>query len=313
MTQPPFAAVDAAQVSVVICCYTEERWDDTLAAVASVQDQSPPPGEIVVVVDHNERLLARLRSTLQGVRVVPNAEQQGLAGARNTGVAVASGRVLAFLDDDAAARAGWLERITSAYMDDVLGVGGGVEPAWPDKRPGWFPVEFDWVIGCSYRGLPTQVAPVRNFIGANMSLRREAFDHVGGFSHSLGRVGKHPAGCEETELCIRAAQAFPGTTFVYDPDALVGHRVTDDRTRWSYFRRRCFAEGISKAVVARLAGADAALETERAYVRRVLPAGVLRGLALAVRGRISGLGQSLAIVVGTLLTVLGYARGRLTR
>jgi GT2 family glycosyltransferase len=312
MTQPGFASVDAAQVSVVICCYTEDRWEDTLAAVASVQAQTPPPGEVVVVVDHNERLLRRLRTTLRGVNLVPNSEQRGLAGARNTGVAVSSGSVLAFLDDDAVSSPGWLARITAAYADTVLGVGGGVQPRWPDARPGWFPDEFDWVIGCSYRGLPTQVATVRNFIGANMSLRREAFAEVGGFSHSLGRIGKHPAGCEETELCIRAARAFPGSTFVYDPDAVVVHRVTPDRTRWGYFRRRCFAEGISKSVVASLAGTDAALETERAYVRRVLPAGVLRGLGLAVRGHLSGLGQSLAIVVGALATAVGYARGRLT-
>jgi GT2 family glycosyltransferase len=308
-----FPVVSAAQVSVIICCYTEERWDDILAAVASVKCQAPPPGEIVVVVDHNEQLLNRLRRALRDVKVVPNAEQQGLAGARNTGVAVATGRVLAFLDDDAVARPGWLDRLTTAYAGDVLGVGGGVEPAWPHERPGWFPVEFDWVIGCSYRGLPTQAAPVRNFIGANMSLRRDVFDRVAGFSHSLGRVGRHPAGCEETELCIRAARAFPGTSFVYDPDALVVHRVTRDRTKWSYFLRRCFAEGISKSVVARLAGADAALETERMYVRRVLPAGVARGLAVTVRGRVAGFGQSVAIVVGTLATALGYLRGRLSR
>jgi glycosyltransferase involved in cell wall biosynthesis len=313
MTQPPFAAVDAAQVSVVICCYTEDRWDDTLAAVASVQEQTPPPGEVVLVVDHNDRLLGRMRIAVRDVLVVANAEQQGLAGARNTGVAASSGRVIAFLDDDAVAETGWLKRLTEAYDGDTLGVGGGVHPIWPTTRPGWFPAEFDWVIGCSYRGLPTVVAPVRNFIGANMSLRREAFDRAGGFSHSLGRVGKHPAGCEETELCIRAGRAFPGTSFVHDPEAAVGHRVTAERTTWSYFRRRCFAEGISKSVVARLTGADAALETERAYVSRVLPAGIVRGLLQALRGRPSGLFQALAIVAGALTTAAGYARGRLTR
>jgi glycosyltransferase involved in cell wall biosynthesis len=313
MTLPSFAAVSAAQVSVVICCYTEERWDDTLAAVASVQAQSPPPGEVVVVVDHNDVLLDRLRRALPGVTVTPNVEQQGLAGARNSGIAVATGDVVAFLDDDATAAPGWLSRLTAAYDERVLGVGGGVVAQWPDARPAWFPPEFDWVVGCSYTGLPTEIAPVRNFIGANMSLRREAFDAVGGFAHALGRVGKHPAGCEETELCIRAARAFPGSTFVYDPAALVSHRVTSDRVRWAYFRRRCFAEGISKSVVARLAGSDAALQTERAYVRRVLPTGVARGLRQLARGRAAGLGQSLAIMAGVATTTAGYARGRLAR
>jgi GT2 family glycosyltransferase len=311
MTVPSFASVVAAHVSVVICCYTEDRWDDTLAAVASVRSQTPPPGEVVVVVDHNEKLLDRLQHELPGVVVVPNTEQQGLAGARNSGVVAASGRVLAFLDDDAVAAPGWLARVTAAYGDRVLGVGGGVRPVWPVRRPRWFPEEFDWVVGCSYRGLPTTPAGVRNFIGANMSLRREAFDVAGGFAHSLGRVGRHPAGCEETELCIRATRSFPGTTLLYVPDALVEHRVTPDRTRWSYFRRRCFAEGISKAVVARLAGSGAALASERSYAAKVLPAGVARGLKQTLTGQPAGLARSAAIVVGVLTTALGYLRGRL--
>ena len=43
----------AQDISVVICAYTEDRWDDLVAAVASVQGQSESPREIVVVVDHN--------------------------------------------------------------------------------------------------------------------------------------------------------------------------------------------------------------------------------------------------------------------
>ena len=112
---------------------------------------------------------------------------------------------------------------------------------------------------------------------------------------------------------LSTERARRSLTLVYDPEALVVHRVTPDRVRWSYFRRRCFAEGISKAVVAGLTGADAALATERAYVSRVLPAGIARGLGLTARGRVVGLGQSLAIVVGTLFTTLGYLRGRLSR
>lgn len=312
MSTPQFVSVAAADVSVVICCYTEQRWDDTLAAIASVQRQSPQPREIVVVVDHNEALLERMRAEVPGVVLVANTERQGLAGARNCGVAAATGEVIAFLDDDATARRDWLAQLCKAYDSDVIGVGGGVVPRWPRERPDWFPVEFDWVIGCSYRGLPQQPAAVRNFIGANMSLRREAFGAVGGFSHELGRVGKHPAGCEETELCIRATRAFPGSRLVYVPDATVDHRVTAERLRSRYFMRRCFAEGISKSVVARLTGAEAALETERAYVRRVLPAGVLRGLRRAGRGKLAGLGEAAAIVLGVLCAAAGYSRGKLS-
>jgi 2-phospho-L-lactate guanylyltransferase (CobY/MobA/RfbA family) len=42
--------------SVIICCYTHERWDDLQTAIASVLAQSPEPEEVVVVVDHNPGL-----------------------------------------------------------------------------------------------------------------------------------------------------------------------------------------------------------------------------------------------------------------
>ena len=47
-------------VSVVICAYTDQRWDDVLAAVQSVRDQQLPAREIILVVDHNEPLRRRL-------------------------------------------------------------------------------------------------------------------------------------------------------------------------------------------------------------------------------------------------------------
>ena len=44
-------------------------------------------------------------------------------------------------------------------------------------------------------------------MGCNMSFRREVFERIGGFAEEIGRIGKNPLGCEETELCIRARQA----------------------------------------------------------------------------------------------------------
>ena len=89
--------------SVIVCAYTAERWDDTMRAVASVQAQKPAAKEIILVIDHNPELLAQLIEALPGVRVVPNTCERGSSGARNTGVALAAGKFVAFLDDDAVA------------------------------------------------------------------------------------------------------------------------------------------------------------------------------------------------------------------
>jgi hypothetical protein len=160
----------------------------------------------------------------------------------------------------------------------VIGAGGAIEPLWEDKRPSWFPAEFDWTVGCTYLGLPEKAAPVRNLIGCNMSFHREAFNQVGGFRSGLGRIVTLPEGCEETELCIRLRQDCPEKELVYQPAARVKHHIPAQRANWKYFRSRCFAEGISKAKVAQWVGAQDGLSTEKAYMLRTLPKGAVTGL-----------------------------------
>ena len=96
---------------------------------------------------------------------------------------------------------------------------------------------------------------------------------------------------------------------LYDPAVRVRHRVTRERARLDYFVARCHAEGISKAAVTRRCGRTRALESERAYVRRVLPAGIRRGLSAALAGDGAGLGRAAAIVLGLAATGAGYASG----
>ena len=177
---------------------------------------------------------------------------------------------------------------------------------WAGERPRWLPSEFLWVVGCSYRGLPGAAAAVRNLIGANMSFRRAAIVRAGGFDPGLGRVGSVPLGCEETDLCIRLQLAEPEAIISYDPAAVVRHMVPVERTTLRYYFARCRAEGRSKAAVTRRVGRHAGLASERAFVRRTLPAGVRRALADAAPGRAA------AIVAGLAVTATGYLLGGVT-
>ena len=168
------------------------------------------------------------------------------------------------------------------------------------------------MVGCTYRGMPEAASPVRNLIGCNMSFRREVFDDLGGFTAGIGRLGTRPVGCEETELCIRIAQRRPGSVILFDPRALVHHHVPGSRGTWAYFRSRCYAEGLSKAVVAALVGAGQGLASERTYTTRTLPRGVVNGIAAGVRGEAGGFGRAAAIVAGVGIATVGYGLGRLS-
>ncbi len=307
---------DHVTASVVICAYTMERWSILVESVASVRAQTQPPIEIIVVIDRNEELLRFASAELEGATVVPNERQRGTCGARNTGCALAHGDVFAFLDDDAVAESDWLERLLAHYTaDDVIGVGGRVLPDWRSGRPDWFPAEFNWVVGCSWTGLPDTLAEVRNPICASLSVRREVFAAVGGFPGEMGRIAA-PDGtfvigtAEETEFCIRASKAHPGGRWLYNPDARVHHVVSESRLTWTFFVDRCRIEGDSKAILTRLAGAARGLESERRYVRSVLPRAVLRELLRGLAGDVAALRRAGAIVTGLAITATFYARGR---
>ncbi|TPG44257.1 glycosyltransferase [Roseomonas nepalensis] len=306
---------DRQSISVILCAYTLDRWDDLREAIASLRAQARAADEIILVIDHNEDLLARAAALFEGVRVVPNALGSGLSGGRNTGLALAGGDLIAFLDDDAVAAPDWLARFEAAFADpDVLGATGAVAPLWVGARPGWFPAEFLWTVGCTFPGAEALAGgEVRNVMGCSMIFRRSVPEAIGGFSHRLGRLkaGANLLSCEETEYCIRARAAFPRGRFVSAQDARVDHRVTAARMTFGYFLRRTHAEGISKAIVAALAARRGVLGTERSYVLRTLGAAVLRD---AARGLLRldrhSLARAGAILAGLGSASLGFLRGR---
>ena len=312
--QPPSSAIPA-MISVVICAFTERRWAETCAAVESVRQQTFPNKEIIVVVDHNPALYGSLSVALHDVTVVENREEQGLSGGKNTGVSIAKGDVVAFLDDDAVADPDWLKFFADSFADPaVVGVGGLTLPEWKAPRPSWFPREFDWVVGCTYRGMAESGQAVRNVLGGNACFRREVVELVEGFQNGIGRTAGNgrPLGCEETELCIRINQRQPGAVMLFDDRAMIRHLVPAERCRFSYFRARCYAEGLSKALVTANVGSHDGLSSERRYTTRTLPAGVARGIADFGRGDISGLGRAGAIAAGLGSTVAGYVVGSVT-
>lgn len=294
---------------MVICAYTEQRWDELLAAVRSVQGQSVAAREIIVVIDNNPALLTRVREALPDVIAEENSGGRGAGQARNRAVGLAGGSIIAFLDDDAVATPEWIERATTAFEDSrVIGVGGTIEPIWEEGRPRWMAEEFYWTLGCTYPGLPTEPAPIRNLIAANMFVRREAFLDLGGFRAGFGKTGTR-SGTEETDLCIRANQRWPESIWLHDPAVAVRHRVSGSRSRLSYFVSRCYDEGIAKASIVEFVGGRDGLAAERFYTARILPRGFARGMTAGLKGDITGIARSASIVVGLIATVAGYLVG----
>lgn len=298
------------EFSVVICTYTEARWQDLTEAISSVRQQSFSPVEIIVVVDGNRLLYERIRCEIPEVVCVENRGARGASGSRNHGVAVAKAPAVAFLDDDAVAEPDWLAQLSEGLcIPSTVGVGGRINPLWQSTRPAWFPQEFDWVVGGTYRGMPEAIAPVRNVWTGNMAVRKQIFESVGGFRDGFGKIGSRSQP-EDTDFCIRVTQKFPGKNWFYIPEAVVWHKTPVSRATFRYYLTRTYNEGWGKASLTALVGSRDGLSEEVSYTRKLLTHALYQNMRRSVLSKdMAGFKQNGAILTGLIAAGFGYMHG----
>ncbi|MFB6150701.1 MAG: glucosyl-dolichyl phosphate glucuronosyltransferase [Haloarculaceae archaeon] len=241
------------RVSVVLCAHTMDRYDAVADAAESVLDQRYDDVELVFVSDGDREVFERFEADFgddDRVRTHCNDENVGLLESRNNGAEVATGDVVAFIDDDAVAHPDWVSKLVAAYeAHDALAAGGKMTPMWVDGKPRFLPEEFYWLIGVTHRGFGRgrdEPGEVRNTNGSNLSFDREVFLDLGGFDADIGgRKGDKNLQGGETELCARL-QAEYGRGVYYVPDAEVAHKVFAYRTEPRWLLDRAFWQGYSK-------------------------------------------------------------------
>jgi glycosyltransferase involved in cell wall biosynthesis len=267
------------QVSVVLCTHTVERYDYLTDAVGSVLAGSYDDVELVLVSDGNDAVHARMQEDYgDHPKVTTDCLDQnsGLLTARNHGADVATGDVVAFLDDDAIACERWLELLVDAYeTGDAVAVGGRMTPRWEarDGEPAILPAEFYWLVGVTHRGFgpdgdPSEPGWVRNTMGSNISFRAEVFADLGGFDIDIGgRKGDNHLQGGESELCARLRAEYDELVW-YVPEATVEHRIFDYRTEADWLLERAFWQGYSKRGMERFVPESTGDEDE--FLRRLL-------------------------------------------
>lgn len=300
------------KVSVVVCAYSMERYDDVCEAVESVLAQTHEDIEIILIIDGNEALFERLQSEFgnqEAVTIRCNEENEGLSYSRTRGVEIASGSVIAFLDDDATAEPDWIEELIRAYEEsDAVAVGGRMVPEWIVGRPPHLPEEFNWLVGANYERRLDDWTEVRNTLGSNMSFRREVFEETGGFDEQMGLKGDSQVQSEETELAMRMYDAF-GRGMLYNPDAVVAHKVFKYRTRPSWLCRRAFWQGYSKRALKQL-DVDGPGDAESEFLEHLLCSSVPRRISgLIRRPSLADIQQLLMLFILTACVGLGYLYG----
>jgi glycosyltransferase involved in cell wall biosynthesis len=243
-----------ASVSIILCTHRSKRYNDLMEAIDSLKAQSYENLEIVVVVDGNRELYNKIiKSGIEAdkveIKVIFNEENLGLSESRNKGIKEAKGDVIAFFDDDAVADENWLKELVRIYEEkDAIATGGKLLPKWTSKKPKFLPEEYYWLIGTTHKGFPEEVAEVRNTFGSNLSFKADVLKALGGFRGEMGVKGRGLLQGEETELCERMRKKF-GRGVVYNPDAVVYHKVFPERLKMRFLLRRAFWQGYSKRVM----------------------------------------------------------------
>jgi glycosyltransferase involved in cell wall biosynthesis len=253
----------APTVSVIIATYTRAALlDECLQHLARQQFAT---GDEVIVVDngskdHTQQIVQKHQQTFAVPLQLLYEATPGKSHALARALAVASGDVLAFLDDDVNVDARWLDVVRETMCDpDIALMGGRVVPRWEPTVPQWMRVApaQHARLGAPLGLLdyPADVVQLggRTVLGANMAVRRQVFESLGGFAAHLGKLHGTLLSGEDHELCLRVQRA--GFRAVYVPTAVVHHWVPAERARVRYFVNWFYWSGITNAILDEDSGA----------------------------------------------------------
>lgn len=284
-------------------------YQEFLECVESLQKQTYDEVEIVIVVDGTQSVYVRAREELkdhEDVLVHCNDENRGVSYSRTKGAELASGDIVAFIDDDAVADPRWVEELVKTYEEtEALAVGGRMEGRWLAGNPWYLPEEFYWLVGVTYPGFAEAGEEVRNTFESNISFKRDLFLELGGYDTSFGPDAESYSHSEGAEIGARL-QAEYGRGVVYNPDAIVEHKVFRERTGLVHLLQRAFQQGVSKRRMERQSPIENKNDESR-YLSWLLTVRIPSRFRTAVQSRSpQPIGKALMIFVLTFVVATGY-------
>ena len=302
----------ALRADVVICTYTLARWELFARSVESVLAQNIAPQRLVIVVDHNDELLAQCQQEWgAGQRRLVRRDRHCREPVPGQAGFVAKHR--------AAARSALRSSPSSTTTPKRHRTGSsGCSPCTPRTRepsrsavrhgrttgrrgrPGSRPISIGSSAAITNR-CPNRLAPVRRLIGTSMSVRRDADARLS--------AGSMPTTTTTWTSRIGSPTRTGRPPSCYEPRAEVRHYVPPERLTWSYYWRRCFFVNRNKVGAFADMGEAGNIRAELRFGAGVLLT-LSPALLAAVTGRPERLRQALAAVLGLALGGCGFVAGR---
>jgi GT2 family glycosyltransferase len=253
------------KISVVVCTHNGSQ---TLAECLREVLRVDYPNYELIVVDDGSTDNSKVIASQFACRLI-STRNAGLSSARNTGLAAATGEIVAYLDDDAYPDPHWLKYLAEAFNSTShCGIGG----------PNLVPPEDPAVAQCvgNAPGGPIHVlltdTVAEHIPGCNMAFRKSSLTKIGGFDPLF-----HTAG-DDVDLCWRLQEM--GWTIGFSPAAVVWHHR---RKSIRAFLKQQKGYGQAEAMLQRKWPGKFNVAGNAVWSGRLYGAGLLRALGVQSR------------------------------
>ena len=232
-------------LSLTVIVVTLGRPNEVDRCLRQMREQDPPAQQIIVVDGDDAETARPVADRYLDVQYIRNPNGFGrMTASRNLGLQEAKGGIIAFIDDDAFARPGWVAAVLDTFRDaDVGVVGGRVLNNQPDEATSGVDQIGRLLPNGTLTGFfaadPGRIIEVDHVMGCNMSFRREVLSKLGGFREDYPGISGVR---EDTDMCLRAKRL--GYRLVFNPSAVVDHlgapQVKGRRfdSRYAYYSAR---------------------------------------------------------------------------
>ncbi|MBO7570978.1 MAG: glycosyltransferase family 2 protein [Bacteroidales bacterium] len=241
-------------ISVIVCTYNRAKYlYDALSHIA--QNDYPVDDYEIILVNNNstDNTLAeadRFKHDYPNVNIKVVTEQQnGLSQARNRGIEESKGEFLVFLDDDTTVKNNYLHNINEniKHNPDATAFGGKVVPVFETGMPKWVSCWTMPLFAVTDKGEETGLFKGMSYpVGANMGVKRSAFEKYGTFDTQLGRKWNLLLGGEEKDFFYRLKA--DKQKIYYFGNIAVEHLIPISRTTYDYIKNIGIGIGISERI-----------------------------------------------------------------
>jgi glycosyltransferase involved in cell wall biosynthesis len=224
-------------LSVIVCTYNRDQHIKRALDSLIAQDFDKSDYEIIVVDnnsnDRTPQIIKDFKASHPDYHItLAHETRQGLSFARNTGLKLAQGSYISYIDDDGIARNDYISQIkkyTEQFPDDVA-FGGKVLPKYEKGHaPEWMSKYIERIISIVNLGNEVKVLKKTYPVGCNMIFKKSVFDQIGGFNTALKLRS------DDKYIFFKIREA--GFRVLYLPKVVVWHFIDHFRNSLDYVKK----------------------------------------------------------------------------